>query len=451
MHNGKTILFQNVLKAISIYIPLSLFAQIPLSPVFNHPETSPPFELLAKAPYQLCYDIHMSPYAGGEDLLFGTRLIEKVSTSLIKKTDFAYSKEMFARAWRLNEMTLVWLPLNYFTMVVQHEVFGHGYRIRDIHHGKAEVTGYHFSFPPPYGSGDASTHFLISSSITTTELTSIAMAGIESTAILANTTKLKWLTANRIDPRQTVLYLSCQYNLNLYASEIDIDDLDSIGHDLKDYVRWLQFTYPKGKCTVSRLRNLAWINLIDPFTYYSLFAWFHFLSSGKETKIPMIPIKGYKYLFGARLGLTPFGPEIFVENYLLHNKTPYYFYLKGGSHAKNKYWGAGLFAPHIWTIQKITLGSRFDIWRQPKLLLNPGNQSVFDIDFTSDPRNDPPLYSSRQQQEQSIGFGASLIASYCFRPLIEFQGEFGYKTMGFLPGYSLTAFPTVRLSYLATF
>lgn len=438
------------LNSLFILLSSSLFSQVTLSPIYHHPVSPAPFEILAPAPYAICYDIDMSPYAGGEDLLFGTRLLEKASTSIMKKTPLSYSKAMYSRAWRLNELVFVWLPLNYFAMVVQHEVFGHGYRIRDINHGKVRVLGYHFSSPPPYGSGNASTHFTISQKATTTDLSCIAMAGIESTAILAEITKLKWLTSNRIDPRQTILYLTCQYNLNLYASETGIDDLDD-SHDLASYVRWLNFTYPQKRCTVSYLRNLSWINLIDPFTYYSLFAWFHYLSSGKETKIPMIPIKGYGYLFGARLGLTPFGPEIFFENYLQKKNDPYYFYFKGGAHASNTYFGLGLFAPNIWTKGKMFLGCRFDFWSQPKLLVNKGSSSIFEIDFSKDPDFQNPLYSSKEQHAKTVGFAASMIGAYRIGRLLEFQGEFGYKTKGFLPGYALKAAPTVRVSYLATF
>ncbi len=454
MHNANLILFQNkrVLRScklnilLSLFLSTSLFSQVTLSPIFTN-QTTPSFEILESSSYSLCYDIHMSPYAGGEDLLFGTRLLEKIDTSFVQKTDFADSKSMLARAWRLSEAIFIWLPINYFTMVVQHEVFGHGYRIRDIDHGKVKVTHYDFSLPPPYGSGEASTHFRMSSSITTTDLTCISMAGIESTGILANLTKLKWLIANRIDPRQSILYLTCQYNLNLYA--VEDNTWDSTGHDLKDYVRWLQFTYP-GKTSVSFLKNLSWINLVDPFTYFSLFAWFHFLSSGKETYIPMISIKNIGYLFGLRLGLTPFGAEIFFENYILKKNIPYYFYLKAGSHANNNYFGFGIFAPNLWTFRKLTLGSRLDFWRQPQLLLHQGNLPIFRVDFSQNPKTNP-LYSSQERHEKSIGISYSMIASYRFHPRLEFQGEFGYKTEGFLPGYSLKAFPTVRISYLSTF
>lgn len=408
MNNAKWVSFSKVF----LVFCTSGFSQVELSPIYESPMEAPPFELLSSSSYGVYYDINMSPYAGGEDLLLATRLVEKGVASLIKKTSLAYSKSMIARTWRLNELFLVWLPLNYLAMVVQHEVFGHGYRIRSIGHGKAAVTGYSFAAPPPYGPGGGETRFVVSDAITTTDLACIAMAGIEATSILAQETALKWVSSRVVDPRQTVLYLLCRYDLNMYAQDETLEIMDIDGHDLVSYVHALNDTYPQGRCTVSHLRDLSLINLLDPFTYYSIFSWVHYLSSGKETKLPMIPIFGYGYLFGARLGLTPFGPEIFIDQYLVKGNDPFYFYVKGGLHAQNSYWGAGFFAPTIAAWRHWTLGARFDAWRQTEW-----------------------------------GVAASVIGSYQVKTG-SLQVEAGCKTDGFLPGYPLTGAPTVRLSWV---
>src|SRR5207245_4171361 len=122
----------------------------------------------------------------------------------------------------------------------------------------------------------------------------------------------------------------------------------------------LSFTYTNNFLSVARLRSLSWINLGDPFTLYSIYAWFHYIASGKETRIPMIPIFGLGYLPSVRLGLTPFGPEFFIENYLLDGKRPIYFYIKGGRHSQNRYGGLGFYAPRIWSRKKWFVGFRCD-------------------------------------------------------------------------------------------
>ena len=213
---------------------------------------------------------------------------------------------------------------------------------------------------------------------------------MESTAILALLTKLKWLSSGKIDPRQTVLYLFSQLDLALYASTLTSEDIPSLeGHDLNSYIETVNYTYPESLLTRSKLQDLSWISLIDPFIFYSIYAWFHYLSAGKESNIPMI---GSCYLPGLRLGLSPFGPEVFLENFLVRNHIPIYFYAKGGNYSNNTYVGAGTYAPKLWSVKQWSFGVRIDLWRQPKLLLLPGNVPFEQIDFNVAPSASNPLY-----------------------------------------------------------
>jgi len=408
-----------------------------------------PFVLMAPTESKATWDISVSPYAGGEDLLFATRILEKAETYMLSKTQIAYAKTAYARFWRLTELVTIWFPINYFAMVVQHEVFGHGYRLRDLEtRDIAEVSGYSFEAPPPYGPGGAATFFLIAPTFTTMESSAVSSAGVESTAILALLTKLKWLASGKIDPRQTVLYLLSEQDLTLYASTLKSQDIDLSGHDLTSYLETLNYTYPEAILTKERLYALSWINLIDPFTFYSIYAWFHYLSSGKESKIPMI---GSCYLPGLRLGLTPFGPELFIDNFLVRDKTPLYFYFKWGNHAKNTYFGLGTYVPRFWSVSQWAFGLRFDFWRQPKLLLQQGNVPFEEIDFRLPPNSLDPLYSPQEQHEMISGAAGSLIANFQANSFCGGEIELGYKSQGFLPGYSLFAFPTVRVSFTIDF
>lgn len=419
-----------------LFLPILLFATCPKGQ----------FHI---APYKLGWDIDFSPYAGGEDILFIHRSIERIEGYFIGKTAICYSKAADARFWRLAELYMGWLPLNYLATVTQHEVFGHGYRIRDIGRDRAKVKGYSFNSPPPYGEGGAATSYNVSAEITTTEESAIAMAGVESTSILALLTKFKWLESNRIDPRQTVLYLLCQHDLNLYIGSLKILDEDEEGHDIKMYIRSLNYTYTKNFISGARLQSLSWINLGDPFTFYSIYAWLHYFWSGRETRIPMIPIYGWGYLPNIRLGLTPFGPEFFVENVLLKGDKPVYFYLKGGRHAQNRYGGFGFYVPRMWDIYRWMIGFRFDLWRQPKLLLEPGTILFPDIDLSEKPDKNNPIYPYSEQHAMRLGWGGSMIFGY--RGKNGFEAELGFKSRGFLPGYALRASPTARLYYTLAF
>lgn len=411
-----------------------------------------PFRQFHEATYKAGWDIHFSPFAGGEDLLFLHRSLERIEGFTIGKSPIGYLRTPQARIWRLSELYLVWLPLNALAITAQHEIFGHGYRIRDVNSGKIKVTGYSFNTPPPYGYGGAATSYDILNefTFTTTDETCIAMAGVESTAIMAQQTKWKWLDANAIDPRQVVLYLLGQHDLNLYIGSLKTQgDLD--GHDIKAYIKSLNQTYTANFLSGARLRSLSWINLGDPFTFYSIYAWLRYIFSGKETAIPMIPVWGMGYLPNVRLGLTPFGPEFLVENWLLSGCTPYYFYVKGGHHAKNDYYGLGFYAPQIWRYRGWAFGARFDAWRQPQLLLFPGRIPFSEIDFDEKPNQAEPLYSYSEQYSVRYGAGGSLVVSYQSCGRSGGEVELGYKAQGFIPGNALKAQPIARLFYTLLF
>src|SRR5690606_29231998 len=153
------------------------------------------------------------------------------------------------------------------------------------------------------------------------------------------------------------------------------------------------------------------INVADPFSFYAIYSWFRYIASGKETKIPMIPIFQMGYLPSLRLGLSPFGPEVFFENYLLKSASPIYFYLKGASHAENRYGGVGFYAPQMFIQGKWLIGFRFDAWRQPKLLLSEGNVPFEDIDFNQKPNKSNPLYPYSEQHAMRFGAAGSMIIS----------------------------------------
>ena len=399
----------------------ALLASIPFAYTPSEPAPKPPTQF-HEAPYKAGWDIDLSPYTGGEDLLFFHRAFERLEGWTFRNTPLRYDKKASARFWRLSELVAVWLPLNDLAIVVQHEVFGHGYRIRDLGSSKSVVVGYRIETPFPYGDGGGATFYDTTDSFTTTDRATVAMAGVEATAILAQITKFHWLQAGAVDPRQSFLYLGSLYDLPLYVSSLSSHG-NTDGHDLSSYVRAVNATYTDGHLTNSELRALAWINFADPYTYYALYAWGRYIACGKETRIPMIRFGAWKYLPSVRLGLTPFGPEVFLQGDLVNDKRPLTFYLKAGNHADNTYLGAGLYAPTLYAHQRWSMGVRLDLWHQPKLLL---------------------LETDTEAHAMRLGGAGSVVAAYQGAPRTSLEIELGYKAQGFLPGNALRAAPILR-------
>lgn len=396
-----------------------------------------------QAPYTAEWDLYFSPYAGGEDLLFANHIWERGEKYFFRRAEFEYPKSAKARSCRLSELLTIWLPLNYEAMLIQHEIFGHGYRIRSLGSGIAKVRGYRLGIPPPYGAGGGATSYIMTDQLTAPEEMAISIAGVEATAILANVTKWKWLAHQRsLHAQESLLYLFNQLDLSDYISSMKtIRSHEDSGHDIHSYLKWLNRLYPEKRISSGHLRSLSWINALDPFLYYSAWALLHYISSGRDTKIPMIPIGKTGYLFSYRLGLTPFGPEIFWENYFATFEKVFYGYVKCGRHADNTYFGAGVYLP-ILTLSHFHIGGRCDLWRYPKIMQKKGR---YDIEDADDPAHaNEPLYSYSELHSKQFGAALSLIGNYQWNPTWAISTELGGKTAGFFPGYSLSAAYTLR-------
>jgi len=392
--------------------------------------------VFAEPDYQLIGDIDMSPYAGGEDLI-------SVQHYLKEGEDWVLKRPPTEKSWgrgvgRFFEL-IAWDIVNTYLMVTQHEIFGHGYRIRDLGRHYAKVSGYEFNWD------GAVTKFHISENLTIPQMTTITIGGVEATAILANRLRFKFLENGRIDGRDSALYLQSEQDLTHYIYSMkNILEPSPGGHDISSYLFYLNSTYPKGYLTKDRLQILAVLNVLDPFTFYAYYAWGKFIVDGKPMHIPMIRIKDYKYLPSARLGLTPFGPEYFLENFLVKDRKPIYFYLKWGSFADNNYFGFGIEQPYLFSKDWLFLGYRFDAWYQPKVLSQKGAIQAFNLEENPSLSRVIFPYPQSLLDRKIPGASLSLLFEARLRDKCYFYLEPGFKTKGFLPGQALRASPIFR-------
>lgn len=401
--------------------------------------------LYADARYQAIVDIDFSPYAGGEDILTFQHALVVGEDKLVGRppswTNFVNGMGRFL------EM-IPWGITNTYLMITQHEIFGHGYRLRDIGPLYAKNIRYKYKW---YG---AATYYKPTHRLTTSLQTTIASGGVEGTAILANRLRLKWLASGHIDGREATLYTQSQQDITNYTLSMKILGPDHEGHDISMYIYFLNATYrPYGHLTKKQLEKWVLINYLDPFTYFAYISWFKFISSGTPFNLPMIPIGDYKYMPSVRLGLAPFGPEYFLENFLVKDGKPIYFYIKGGSFAKNNYFGFGIEQPYLFHWKGFDIGYRLDAWRQPHVLFKKGElnaEQVFELKSQNEPV--PQLYSSSTLHKQSLGISLyAIIQKQIKESHFYYFFEPGFKTKGFLPGEALRAAPIVRLGFSIQF
>ncbi len=107
----------------------------------------------AQAPYNLILDYPLSSRALSEDLVTAHKLIYTVENKYLKPKlfdeDNAFRK-LSGMAYRFGKTVFIDIPIDHIILLVQHEVYGHGYRYREMGYINNH---YQIKLPPPYDCG----------------------------------------------------------------------------------------------------------------------------------------------------------------------------------------------------------------------------------------------------------------------------------------------------------
>lgn len=371
-------------------------------------------------------DPYFSPYTGGNDLLFA-------QWALIKAGDYFHSpkvKDSTSAVWRRTLEQLGLLGLSTVSCVVQHEVFGHGYRLREL-----GITPSQYEI----GFGEGATFFEVDDSFRIGEMLAVDVAGLEAEFILAQIAKMNWIQSRTIDGRLGMNYFLAEqslfwYTLITHLGKIEDKSAPEIsGNDVESYITLLNASYPSDHLTIGTLTLWASFNWLDPMTFYSLFSWFYYIALGKPFAFPMIQLqKEIYYLPNIRIGYAPYGPEAYFENFFSLHNHPLYAYIKGGKRSV----GIGGYYDYLFLGDKGALGLHFDGWVQ--------NQYISSATFADFMEGKNVAKSSLKNKVW--GLAASISAHInLFSPSLQLYAEIGGKTEGYLPGYSLGSGVVARI------
>jgi len=376
---------------------------------------------------QLMVDKYLSPYSGAENLL----TVEKFL--LYQTQRLPQNKGKAPKILRrFTENVLVWFPLNFTSTVVQHEIFGHGFRAREFGDKKIKVSKYAIRLPPPYGRGGGSTQFHISdiSRISPSEMLAMDIAGIEATTILARSLEMKWLHENAIYPQFSTLYFLAKHDSTLYIAFASQHSHHHDSNDIQSYVSIYNATHV-APISVNQLQNLSYLNFLDPMTFYSIASLFTYIYSGKTFPIHSIPLGSTKHLPAFHISLSPFGVDYVIENFMTFTDKPVYFYYKWNAN-QPKIYGLGIECPQLFRLNKLFVGLKFDGFFQPhyfpKMLIYYTNR-IFDF------------------EQRRLGMSSSCLLTMVLNQKpsqISLAAEIGAKMKGYVPGQTLNSSLIVR-------
>jgi len=359
-----------------------------------------------------------------EDAYIGTRWFSE--DSFIEKTGGVLV--------RFSKYAVLDVPIDYFSVVLAHEYYGHGARYREL-----DIENVHYAFdpPPPYGSGGGEASVSISGNVISRhELLGIWQGGLEVHALMNRRLGLRWMAARNMHYREALQYF-WSWHIRYRSIQSAVDDLTTNIYDTdpRAYVRILNedngHTDPANPLlTVKKLKSMAAFDLVNPFVVFALYTGLktYLWDGNTSSEFPTIRLGQIDYLPLVRTGLTPFGLEYHLENYLRFGDVTSLVDFRMGDQTFHKSWGGlGVAFQNIYSRDKFSADVNLDVWRQPALRFD-------NIPGTSKGGAVGGAFSIR-------GYYSLSETDYPLAAVI----ELGYKSVGFLEGHQFDASPLFRV------
>lgn len=326
----------------------------------------------------------------------GARSIASLETLVFFYDDVLRSRVAFDDSTRLArgvaigartlKLALLDAPLVLFFTALQHEVFGHGARAREL----GFWPSFWFQLPPPYSllsptqQHGAFTEGRFWNSIDA-ELAFTA-GGIEANVLDGYLTAMRGLRAGRMHYAAELHYLASHaaYFTRILDPRVIGSDAAN-GSDPDVYVLDLmtRFNQSGSKAMVTNSQRLrrAWLTqFADPLMWISLVHLVigHIGQGSRWLDIPRVKLGPLAVLPMTRFNLSPFGGEHYVDLTFAHHdfllETHVRFVSSGLATALG--FGARIFS---WKLKPwLELGGSFDVWTQPRLVTGDGGRNFFD-------------------------------------------------------------------------
>lgn len=385
----------------------------------------------------LWLDPDHSSLSGAENILFLDAALGRLEDRILPVRLFGNETiplRLVSATYRLAKLAFLDLMPAAYLPLVQHEVFGHGYRAREA--GYMDI-GYELGAPPPYGLGDGSTSWSYPASFIPSPDEDLAMdmAGIDATDILGQRLRGRFLQEGSLDYHAAFLYLFSTLGLANYLAATGEDETDE-SNDVVAYLEDLNLKAGR------RAPGENWIRLADleegsrlafadPFLYFSGWTVMRYLVFGEtRSEYQAIPLGPVRYLPSLGFRLSPFGGQVLVENLAVWDRRSFNLRLAFGDGELGESRGADLEARDVLAWNGYSLDATLRLWSQPSLQL--------------DSQDPGPTTEAR------MGFGSHLaLTSPPLSPALPIRLALGasHKTSGYVPGERLDEGFTFRIGF----
>ena len=380
-------------------------------------------------PFVIVVDRDMTPVAGTIDLLTVQRAFVAVEDRWLPPARFDEStrvKRGLGIGYRAGKWFALDLPQDHFLMVVGHEVFGHGARLREI---GAHGVEYGFDAPIPYGAGGAVTEFSGDLLVTRTDALAIDTSGIEAQNVLAEHINREAVASGALHYREAWLYLESRLDGLRYIRSVS--PRSSPGHDVRSFLLDFNDQCDPPACEpldAATLKRRALVMLGDPMLAYAGYAWAAaYMVHGRTTgPVPTIPLpRDLRYLPAVRFEMTPYGTAVTTDHTIVRHGHLTNVSIGVGDTGAARAWDVGVTSGDVLRGRRLNAGASIRLWRQPELDAPP-NAQVMKTGVLA-------AGTLRVALPEAVASGRAGVLV-----------EAGYKSDGFVRGERLHAGPIVR-------
>ncbi|MBT4963882.1 MAG: hypothetical protein HOI53_06545 [Francisellaceae bacterium] len=367
--------------------------------------------------YNFMYQRNMLAKAGANNITSAYRLYSLADYQISKNINIENpTLATFARASRVLFFDY---PVASYSMIAQHEYFGHGGRLRDV--GIKNI-----SYNINIFSGAAMFSSAAYNARTLPKRAAISAGGMESTTLLATNIYNDWFEHGSVSSSDAMLSVQSSYDIIHYIDSTKNDSTaNNPGHDVTGYISEINDWNGRNVLTASSLRKKNLVNYLNPFIWYGLYSVGNYIDSGERNwDLPCIDISGAKYLPAMALYLAPWGPEYHLNNFIKDSYgRNYVFTVRYGKTGDKKGSGLGLKIRKIYSNKLFSLDAGAHVWRQPEL------------DATT-----------AALSKERTGWMLSTTLNYAITKDFHANIQAGYKEKGFVPGETISSGALVKAS-----
>ena len=372
----------------------------------------------AQSRYNIIYEKQLGQNFAGENINAGFHLLDYADSLFIPKK-IINTENNFAKVinpiFRFSKLFLSNYLITDYAMTMNHERFGHGYRVLEAGGSIDEIV---YNMPPPFTNEFSYISLKNPSNFTKQQKLMTTLGGSETNLVLTDIMRKNILLDERFNYNFGLAYLYGSNDMPGYTAFVTNPAADPIR-----YRQNINQLYGGELLTRDKMKAYSFIALFtDPMNFYALKSVFYdYIIKGRHSsKIGMIKLsKRLKYLPRFRFEYTPYGPELVYQNYFKLDSKLIQFSFSHSDAALPDSWRV---LTNIWNIKlsnQISLNLSGQIWDQPN------------IEFY---QNDKLITSE--------GFGGQFISTVNYdisknKNLYGFTLQAGYKSTGYAIGEQL--------------